>query len=107
MVNSQTPILRQYLCSKEKHKECILLFRLGNLNEIFYGNACLASSALDITLTKHGKDEDSMPMCSIPFDAAENYIGRLIKKGFKFAICELLETLKEAQKKTRAQINCS
>ncbi|MDC0348902.1 DNA mismatch repair protein MutS [Alphaproteobacteria bacterium] len=99
MKSSQTPMVRQYLSLKEKHKECLLLFRLGDFYELFCEDARLASSALDITLTKRGKDEDSMPMCGIPFHAAENYIGRLIKKGFKVAICEQMETPEEAKKR--------
>lgn len=96
---SVTPMVRQYLSLKEKHKDCLLFFRLGDFYELFYEDAHLASAALDIVLTKRGKDEEAMPMCGIPFHSAENYIGRLIRQGFKVAICEQLETPEEAKKR--------
>jgi DNA mismatch repair protein MutS len=96
---SVTPMVRQYLALKEKHKDCLLFFRLGDFYELFYEDARLASSALDIVLTKRGKEEDAMSMCGIPFHSAENYIGRLIRQGFKVAICEQLETPEEAKKR--------
>ncbi|OFW70437.1 MAG: DNA mismatch repair protein MutS [Alphaproteobacteria bacterium RIFCSPHIGHO2_01_FULL_41_14] len=92
-------MVRQYLALKEKHKDCLLFFRLGDFYELFYEDAHLASSALDIVLTKRGKEEDAMPMCGIPFHSAEIYIGRLIRQGFKVAICEQLETPEEAKKR--------
>jgi len=92
-------MVRQYLALKEKHKDCLLFFRLGDFYELFYEDAHLASSALDIVLTKRGKEEDAMPMCGIPFHSAEVYIGRLIRQGFKVAICEQLETPEEAKKR--------
>ena len=94
-----TPMVRQYLALKEKNKDCLLFFRLGDFYELFYEDAHLASSALDIVLTKRGKEEDAMPMCGIPFHSAEIYIGRLIRQGFKVAICEQLETPEEAKKR--------
>lgn len=97
--NVPTPMVRQYLALKEKHKDCLLFFRLGDFYELFYEDAHLASSALDIVLTKRGKDEDAMPMCGIPFHSADTYIGRLIRQGFKVAICEQLETPEEAKKR--------
>lgn len=96
---SPTPMVRQYLELKQKHKDCLLFFRLGDFYELFYEDAQKASPALDIVLTKRGKDEEAIPMCGIPFHSAETYIGRLIRQGFKVAICEQLETPEEAKKR--------
>lgn len=97
--SSLTPMVRQYLTLKEQHQDCLLFFRLGDFYELFYEDAQKASTALDIVLTKRGKDEDAIPMCGIPFHSAETYIGRLIRQGFKVAICEQLETPEDAKKR--------
>ncbi|MEG0047888.1 MAG: DNA mismatch repair protein MutS [Clostridia bacterium] len=86
-----TPMMQQYLDIKQRHKDCILFFRLGDFYEMFYEDAALASKELELTLT--GKDcglSERAPMCGIPFHAAEVYITRLIDKGYKVAICEQL-----------------
>lgn len=86
-----TPMMRQYLDIKEKHKDCILFFRLGDFYEMFFDDATLMSKELELTLT--GKDcglEERAPMCGVPFHAASAYIARLIEKGYKVAICEQL-----------------
>ncbi len=94
-----TPMLAQYLALKESHPECLLFFRLGDFYELFFEDAKIASKALDITLTRRGKTgQDSIPMCGVPFHAAENYLARLIRQGHKVAICEQMETPQEAQK---------
>lgn len=90
-----TPMMKQYLKIKEQHKDCILFFRLGDFYEMFNEDARLASKELDLTLTTRDrnkeKEEDRTPMCGVPYHSAEAYIGRLISKGYKVAICEQLE----------------
>jgi DNA mismatch repair protein MutS len=91
-VAEMTPMMRQYLSIKEKHKDEILFFRLGDFYEMFYEDANVASRELELTLT--GKDcgmEQRAPMCGIPYHSCENYIARLLSKGFKVAICEQAE----------------
>lgn len=97
-----TPMLAQYLALKKEHADCLLFFRLGDFYELFFEDAHKASKALDITLTKRGKSgKDDIPMCGVPFHAAENYLARLIRQGFKVAICEQLETPEEAKKNAK------
>lgn len=87
-----TPMMQQYLEIKERYKECILFFRLGDFYEMFFDDAKTASKELELTLT--GRDcglEERAPMCGVPFHAAKNYIGGLIEKGYKVAICEQVE----------------
>ena len=86
-----TPMAKQYQEIKDLHKDAILFFRLGDFYEMFNEDAELASRELDLTLTGRGKDENRMPMCGIPYHAAESYIARLIEKGYKVAICEQVE----------------
>ncbi|MDD4179716.1 MAG: DNA mismatch repair protein MutS [Candidatus Margulisbacteria bacterium] len=92
-----TPMARQYQEIKNLHKDKILFFRLGDFYEMFYDDAELASRELDLTLTGRGKDENRMPMCGIPYHAAEGYISKLIEKGYKVAICEQVENPKLAK----------
>ncbi|HTY13134.1 MAG TPA: DNA mismatch repair protein MutS [Candidatus Omnitrophota bacterium] len=91
-----TPMVRQYLEAKGKHKDAILFFRLGDFYEMFNEDAEAASRELDLVLTGRGSDENRMPMCGIPYHAAENYIARLIDRGYKVAICEQVEDPKTA-----------
>ncbi|QEK12176.1 DNA mismatch repair protein MutS [Crassaminicella thermophila] len=87
-----TPMMKQYLDLKEKYKDCILFFRLGDFYEMFFDDAILASKELEITLT--GRDcglKERAPMCGVPHHSAENYIAKLIDKGHKVAICEQVE----------------
>ena len=93
-----SPMMQHYLATKEKYKDCILFYRLGDFYEMFFDDAITASRELELTLT--GKDcgqEERAPMCGIPFHAAEIYISRLIGKGYKVAICEQLEDPKQAK----------
>ena len=86
-----TPMMQQYLDVKEKHKDCILFFRLGDFYEMFFDDAKLVSKELELTLT--GKDcglEERAPMCGVPYHAANTYIAKLIEKGYKVAVCEQL-----------------
>ena len=87
-----TPMMQKYMETKEQYKDCILFYRLGDFYEMFFDDAILVSRELEITLT--GKDcglEERAPMAGIPYHAAENYIARLVSKGYKVAICEQLE----------------
>ena len=87
-----SPMMQKYLETKEQYNDCILFYRLGDFYEMFFDDAILVSRELEITLT--GKDcglEERAPMAGIPYHAAENYIARLISKGYKVAICEQLE----------------
>ena len=87
-----SPMMQQYLETKEQYKDCILFYRLGDFYEMFFDDAIIASRELELTLT--GRDcgqEERAPMCGVPFHAAEVYISRLIAKGYKVAICEQLE----------------
>ena len=87
-----TPMFQQYLEIKEQYKEYILMYRVGDFYEMFYDDAKTAAEALDLVLT--GKDcgeDERAPMCGVPFHAADNYIGRLVSKGYKVAVCEQME----------------
>lgn len=87
-----SPMMKHYISMKEEYKDCLLFYRLGDFYEMFFDDAITASRELEITLT--GRDcglEERAPMCGVPFHSAENYISRLISKGFKVAICEQLE----------------
>ena len=86
-----SPMMRQYLITKEEYKDCILLYRLGDFYEMFYEDAIKASEALDLVLTgKNCGEAERAPMCGIPYHAADNYIAKLVNQGFKVAICEHL-----------------
>ena len=87
-----TPMMQQYLEIKRDNQDCILMYRLGDFYEMFFDDAKTASKELDLTLT--GRDcgqEERAPMCGVPFHSAEGYIGRLVAKGYKVAICEQME----------------
>ena len=93
-----TPMMEMYCKTKEEYKDCILFYRLGDFYEMFFDDAITASRELEITLT--GKDcgmEERAPMCGIPFHAYENYMNRLVEKGYKVAICEQVEDPKTAK----------
>jgi DNA mismatch repair protein MutS len=90
--------MKQYLSIKEKHRDAILMFRLGDFYEMFGDDAKVASKVLQIALTTRDKaKEDPVPMCGIPYFAAETYISRLIKAGHRVAVCEQMEDAKEAK----------
>jgi len=95
-----TPMIAQYQTLKAEHPACLLFFRMGDFYELFFEDAKQAAPALDIALTKRGRhgDED-IPMCGVPVHSAEGYLERLIKKGFKVAICEQTEDPAEAKKR--------
>ena len=93
-----TPMMTQYLKTKEEYEDCILFYRLGDFYEMFFDDAIKASKELEITLT--GKDcglSERAPMCGVPFHSASVYIAKLIEKGYKVAICEQVEDPKTAK----------
>ena len=93
-----TPMIRQYLDIKEAYPDCILFYRMGDFYEMFFEDAKVASRELEITLTTRNKNEPSpVPMCGIPAKAAEPYIGRLIEKGFRVAVCDQTEDAASAK----------
>lgn len=100
-----TPMMQQYLEIHEQVKDAILFFRLGDFYEMFFDDAITASRELEITLT--GKDcglEERAPMCGVPYHASENYIAKLIEKGYKVAICEQVEDPKQAKGLVKREI---
>ena len=95
-----TPVMAQYLQIKSEHKDYLLFYRMGDFYELFFEDAITASRALDIALTKRGKDKgQDIPMCGVPFHAYESYLAKLIRQGYKVAICEQMEDPQEAKKR--------
>ncbi len=95
-----TPMMAQYVKIKKEYPEYLLFYRLGDFYELFFDDAIKASQALDIALTKRGKVEGAdIPMCGVPFHAYESYLAKLIRQGYKVAICEQTEDPKEAKKR--------
>ena len=96
--NKLSPMMKQYVITKESYQDCILFYRLGDFYEMFFEDALIASKELEITLT--GKDcglEERAPMCGVPFHACDLYLNKLIEKGYKVAICEQVEDPKTAK----------
>lgn len=90
-----TPLMSQYQAIKSEYSDCLLFFRLGDFYELFGDDAKKAAKELDIVLTSRGAGKDQkVPMCGVPYHAAENYLNRLLEKGYKVAICEQLEEAK-------------
>ena len=95
-----SPVMAQYFEIKEAHPGCLLFFRMGDFFELFFDDAVAAAGALDIALTKRGRhDGADIPMCGVPVHTAETYLARLIRAGFKVAICEQVEDPAEAKKR--------
>ena len=95
-----TPMMAQYLQIKKEHQDYLLFYRMGDFYELFLDDAVIASKALDIALTNRGKlDSQDIPMCGVPFHAYESYLAKLIRQGYKVAICEQVEDPKEAKKR--------
>ncbi len=91
--------MRQYFDAKRQYRDAILFFRMGDFYEMFYEDALTAARALELTLTSRSKDSSggAIPMCGVPFHAADTYIARLVKKGFRVAVCEQMEDPKKAK----------
>jgi DNA mismatch repair protein MutS len=99
-----TPMVKQYQDIKSQHKDAILFFRLGDFYEMFYDDARIASKVLELTLTGRGEGEKRMPMCGVPYHAADNYISKLLGKGYKVAICDQTEDPKLAKGLVRRDV---
>src|SRR3954467_2250027 len=99
MSATATPAMRQYLDAKQQHRDAILLFRMGDFYEMFYEDALVAARALELTLTSRSKDPQGggIPMCGVPFHAVDGYIARLVKRGFRVAICDQVEDPRKAK----------
>ena len=99
MSSPATPAMRQYLDAKQQHRDAIMLFRMGDFYEMFYEDALVAARALELTLTSRSKDANggAVPMCGVPFHAVDGYIARLVKKGFRVAICDQVEDPRTAK----------
>ncbi len=105
MTEPSTPLMRQYAAVKKEHPTALLFFRLGDFYELFFDDAIVAAKELQITLTSRNKEKGiAVPMCGVPYHAAEGYIGKLIRKGFKVAVCEQMESPSQAKKLVRREV---
>jgi len=105
MTEASTPLMRQYAAIKKQHPTALLFFRLGDFYELFFDDAVMASRELQITLTSRNKEKGvAVPMCGVPYHAAEGYISKLIRKGFKVAVCEQMEDPRLAKKLVRREV---
>ena len=105
MTEPSTPLMRQYAAIKKQHPNALLFFRLGDFYELFFEDAVVAARELQITLTSRNKEKDhAIPMCGVPYHAAENYLSKLLRKGFKVAICEQMEVPSAATKLVRREV---
>jgi DNA mismatch repair protein MutS len=105
MTEPSTPLMRQYAAIKKDHPAALLFFRLGDFYELFFDDAVLASRELQITLTSRNKEKGlAVPMCGVPYHAADNYISKLVRKGFRVAICEQMEDPRLAKKLVRREV---
>src|SRR5947208_7551170 len=101
----QTPMLRQYFELKKQYPGTILFFRLGDFYEMFFDDAVTGARELEITLTARNKEKGSpVPMCGIPYHAAESYIARLTRKGYRVAVCEQTEDAKKGKKLVNREV---
>lgn len=100
-----TPMFQQYLEIKEKHKDAILFYRMGDFYEMFFEDAEVASKILEIALTSRDRDKESgVPMCGVPHHSAASYIAKLVQQGYKVAVCEQVEDPREARGLVRRQV---
>jgi DNA mismatch repair protein MutS len=95
----QTPAMQQYQRMKAEHPDALLFFRMGDFYELFFEDAVVAAKALEIALTSRSRDRDGnpVPMCGVPWHAASTYIGRLVRQGFRVALCEQMEDPRAAK----------
>jgi DNA mismatch repair protein MutS len=99
----QTPVMRQYFAAKQAHPDCLMFCRIGDFYELFYDDAIVASRELQLTLTARDR-EKKQPMCGVPYHAAEQYIQRLLRKGFRVALCEQMEDPRLTKKIVRREV---
>jgi len=105
MSEPTTPLMRQYTAIKREHPSALLFFRLGDFYEMFFDDAVLAAKELQITLTSRNKEKGvAIPMCGVPFHAAESYISKLIRRGYKVAICDQVEDPRLTKKLVRREV---
>src|SRR5512146_3252424 len=105
MTEPSTPLMRQYAAIKKEHPSTLVFFRLGDFYELFFDDAVTAARELQITLTSRNKEKGiAVPMCGVPYHAAENYIAKLIRKGFKVAICDQMEDPRKAKKLVHREV---
>ena len=103
--SSATPMLRQYYDLKQQHPGTLLFFRLGDFYELFFEDAVVGSRELQITLTARNKERgDPIPMCGVPHHSAANYISKLVRKGYRVAICEQTEEAGKTKKLVRREV---
>jgi DNA mismatch repair protein MutS len=105
MTDPSTPLMRQYSSIKREHPSALLFFRLGDFYEMFFDDAVLAAKELQITLTSRNKEKGmAIPMCGVPYHAAEGYISKLIRRGYKVAICDQVEDPRLAKTLVRREV---
>src|SRR6202142_2948929 len=105
MTEPTTPLMQQYGGLKKQHPAALLLFRLGDFYELFYEGSIVSSRLLQITLPARNKEKgQAVPMCGVPYHAAESYIARLIRAGHKVAICEQMEEPGPGKKIVRREV---
>src|SRR5713101_6575616 len=103
--DASTPLMRQYNAVKEQVSGALLMFRLGDFYELFFEDAVTAARELEITLTSRNKEKGmAIPMCGVPYHAAEGYVARLIQKGYRVAICEQMEAPGPGKKLVKREI---
>src|SRR5213594_1953193 len=97
--DASTPLMRQYNSVKEQVSGALLMFRLGDFYELFFEDAVTAARELEITLTSRNKEKGAaIPMCGVPYHAAEGYIAKLVRRGYRVAICDQVEDPRVAKK---------
>jgi DNA mismatch repair protein MutS len=105
MTEASTPLMRQYAAIKKQHPNALLFFRLGDFYELFFDDAVVAARELQITLTSRNKEKDiAVPMCGVPYHAAEGYLAKLLREGFRVAVCEQMENPKAAKTIVRREV---
>ncbi len=105
MLEATTPLMRQYQAIKTRYPHALVLFRLGDFYELFSRGCIVASRELQITLTSRNRERgEPMPMCGVPFHAAEGYIARLLRAGYKIAVCEQMEQPGPGKKLVRREV---
>src|ERR1041384_8858513 len=103
--DASTPLMRQYNSIKQQVPNTLLMFRLGDFYELFFEDAVIAARELEITLTARNKEKgNAIPMCGVPYHASENYIARLIQKGYRVAICDQMKVPSAATKRVNREV---
>src|SRR5574342_740025 len=101
-----TPAMRQYFEAKRQYRDAIVFVRMGDVYEMFYEDALTAARALELTLTSRAKDSQggAIPMCGVPYHAADTYLARLVRKGYRVAICDQVEDPRKAKGLVRREV---